>query len=106
MIKQETFKEWMGKNFDKDEMEDIVEHGADYGYHHLTYYTDTIKLHDKFEDEIWNKLSVDGDAQGLNIMQFIASLGGAEWVGDLTQFKNLLVWYMAEETARELTEED
>jgi len=108
MKKQEkgSFGEWMAKTFSKDEMKDITNHGADCGYHHLTYYSDVVKLHDKFEDEIWDKLYEDAENQGMSILEFVASFNGGKDVGSLSQLKNLLVWYMAEEIARELSEED
>lgn len=104
--KKGSFGAWMHRNFTKDEMKDIVNHGANCGYHHLTYYSDTVKLHDKFEDEIWDKLYEDAENQDMGIMEFIASFNGGKDIGNLSQLKNLLVWFMAEETARKLTNED
>lgn len=104
--KKGSFSAWMIRNFSADERKDIVEHGANCGYHHLTYYTDTVKLHDKFENEIWDKLYDDAENQGMSTMELIASFNGGKDIGNLSQLKNLLVWYIAEETARELTKGD
>jgi len=108
MKKQEkgSFSAWMIRNFSVQERQDMANHGVDGGFHHLTYYVDTARLHDKFGDEIWDKLYEDAENQGMNIMEFIGTFNGSKDVGNLTQLKNLLVWYMAEEIARELTEED
>jgi len=101
-----SFKDYMKDIYSKEELQDMVERGCDSGFGGLTYYSDTVILHDKFEDEIWDKLYEDAESMGNdNIMAFIADFNGAKNVGDLTQLKNLLVWWMAEEIARELTEE-
>jgi len=98
---------WLIRNFSKEERRDIVEFGCSSGFHHLTYYSDTVKLYRRFEEEIWDSLFEDADAYGnVSILQFIASLNGAEDVGDETQLKNLLVWYIVEKTAYRLTEEE
>lgn len=99
------FSEWMKENLE-DYAEDIATHGCIAGFPGLTYYTDTTELYDKFEDEIWEALHEDYQEFGYdNIVAFVGSFNGAENVYDVTTFKNLLVWYMAERVARDLCPE-
>ena len=103
-IKAKSFKAWMLANFTKDELPDIARQ-VDAGWAGLTYYKDTVALYEKFDEEIWAALYEDAQSFGApNVVQFIADLGGAKDVNDDAHFKNLLVWYMAERVARELTE--
>lgn len=63
-----------------------------------------MELHDRFEDQIWDALYEDAPVEGMSILSFVASLGDSKDVGSMDQLKNLLVWYMAERTAREIVE--
>ncbi len=99
-MSKQTFAQWMKKNLG-EYLEDIASHGADAGYPHITYYTDTIKLYNRFEDEIWTALREDADDFGYkNPLELIAKFNTS--ADDDTTFKNLLVWYMVERTARQL----
>lgn len=105
-INAKTFKNWMKANFTKQEIRDICNYGADAGWHGLTYYRDTCKLYDRFECEIWDRLTDDAESYGhKNVFEMIANFRRAD-VMDSYQFKNLLAWYMAEEIARELTDRE
>jgi len=99
------FAEWLTENLGEDYMEDLANHGAAAGFPGLTYYKDTVKLYEEFEDEIWERLFDDAEGMGQTPLELIASFNGAKNVVSDTQFKNLLVWYLAEKTARELTEQ-
>jgi len=78
---------------------------VDTGWQGLTYYKDTVALYEKFDDEIWKALYEDAETVGApNVLQFIADFSGAKNVSNDAQFKNLLVWYMAEHVAREVVE--
>lgn len=103
----QTFEAELRELFDNepDTMRDLATHGAAGGFPGLTYYTDTVALHDKHEDEIWDALNEDAEDQGVTIPALIASFGGAENVGSMTQLKNLLTWYMAERIAHRITDE-
>ncbi len=107
IIRAKTFRDWMRANFTKAELKDMVTHGVNTGWAGLAYYNDTCKLYEKFKEEIWKELAQDAEDMGYsNIVEFIASFNGAEDVWSDYQFENLLVWYMAEKIARELTEEE
>lgn len=99
IIRAKTFKAWMKTNL-KESYQDIVEHGANCGYPGITYYRDTCKLYDKFEEEIWEALYDDAEENGQTILELIASFRGAKDVTSGYQFKNLLTWYMAERIAQ------
>jgi hypothetical protein len=88
-------------------IEDIVEHGVDAGYPNLSYYSDTIKLYDKYNEEIWDALYEDYESFGdsKHVLELISKFNIADNVNDDASFKNLLVWYMAERTAREIMDE-
>ena len=69
----------------------------------MTYYRDTVALYDKFNHEIWDALYEDTESFGApNVVALISTFGGADSVASDETFKNLLVWYMAERTARAL----
>lgn len=98
-----TFKEWLQEKLDADQIKDLAEHGAAAGWPGLTYYRDTCALYEEYEAEIWECLNDDADAMGEpNVLKLIATLNGADCVSDKDTFENLLVWYMAERTTREI----
>jgi hypothetical protein len=105
IIQEKTFVEWMKATFTKQELKEMVEHGADAGWNSLTYYKDTCELYNRFKNEIWEAMIQDTDEMGFrNVFALISSFKASD-VGSVDQFENLLVWYMAERTARQLTEE-
>lgn len=98
-----TFKDWLCEKLDEGEREDLARHGADAGWPGLTYYSDTCALYDRFADEIWDAIYEDAQSFGQTNLELIASFNCAGDVGSDAQFKNMLVWFMAERVARELT---
>lgn len=105
-IRSKTFRDWMKANFTKGELSDLAQHGADTGWHGLTYYSETTALYRRFANEIWEALIEDAAEYGYrNVFEFIATFRLANNVANRTQVENLLVWYMAERTARELAED-
>jgi hypothetical protein len=107
IIRARTFEKWMRANFTMDELRDLARYGANTGWQGLTYYSDTVALYDKFHGEIWDVLYDEAESFGApNVVAFIAGFGGADSVTGDDQFKNLLVWFMAEHVARELLGED
>ena len=97
------FKEWMEEQFERDELKDIAQHGASAGWSGLIYYRETSELYERFEENLWEMLGEDADAQGYKgPLELIATFGGASAVANDATFKNLIVWYAAERTASEL----
>lgn len=104
IIRSKSFRDWMQANFDKDDLRDIARYGCGNGFPGLTYYTDTVKLYDRFEDEIWERAYEYAEGMDYtSILDMLANANGAD-VATGTQFKNLMVWLVAEEIARELTD--
>lgn len=86
---------------DDEQIIDAGQHGADAGWPGFTYYTDTVKFYDKYEDEIWELLEEETDSMGAeNVLALIGSFGGAKNVSDAKTFKNLLSWFALEEVGR------
>lgn len=104
IIKAKTFKNWMLANFSKQELNDLANHGANAGWHGLTYYSDTVKLFEKFKDEIFESLVQDTEDFGYsNIYELLATFNKNYMPYDYAQFANQLTWYMAEKIARDQT---
>lgn len=100
----ETFEEWLREQLDEEQREDLASHGADAGWPGLCYYNETCALYDKHEDEIWEALEEDASEMGLSHpLALVASFGGSQNVHNDAQFKNLLVWYMAERVCQRET---
>lgn len=100
-MKNNKFKAWVKKQFDRDELSDIINYGCDGGFNGITYYTETTALYNKFTDEIWDMLGEDAEDQGMTIPELISSFNGAKDVCSGVGHNNLLVWYAVERTARE-----
>jgi len=105
-IRAKSFEAWMLYHFNKEELKDIAEHGVDGGFHGLTHYCDTVSLYDKFHHEIWRCLWDDFRDYGHDtVYEFMATWNKAHAPANDMQFKNHLVWYMAETIARRITDE-
>ncbi len=97
------FKKWMIKEFEEDELKDMVTHGVGGGFSGLTYYSETVRLFEKYQDEIFEKLSDTTREQGYdNIYELLATFNKTHMPWNYTQFANQLVWFMAGETAGEI----
>ena len=96
----DTLQDWFNDNL-ADQADDISNHGINGGFSGVIYYAETVAKYDKYQEEIWDKLSEDAEASGQNILEFIASFNGAKDVGSNDQFKNLCVWYYIEQLAYE-----
>lgn len=103
MSKEQTssFKSWFEENL-KEQSADIARHGADSGFPHITYTSDTVQLFDRFGDEIWQMAVEEAEQMGCNVATFIGGFKRADMLDSLDQFKNLMVWFACEYCAREL----
>ena len=100
-----TFRDWLLHQYTHNELADICKHGAQNGYHGLIYYSETTALYNRYHEEIWDLLNDNYDALGFSsCLELIASFQTASNVNSDTQFKNLLVWYAAEEIAFDITQ--
>lgn len=102
IIRAKTFRSWMRANFSTRELQEIAQRGADTGWHGLTYTSDTVKLFDRFSDEIWDMAVSDAEDMGsANVAEFISTFRRSDMLGSIDTFKNLMVWYAAEKIAQE-----
>ena len=99
-----NIKDWIKKNLDKDQINEVVLHGCVNGtVSELIYYADTSAFHDAHEEEIWEMVYESAEGQGLTILEFIATLRGG-LVGSMYQLKNLLAWFAVEEHCYHMVE--
>lgn len=99
-----TFKQWMNKNFNSNELQEIGEKGADLGWNGITYYSETSKLYDRYEDEIWQVLATMADDAGFDgPVEFLCSCRYAREAMTPDQFKTSVVWLTAEYYAVEIS---
>ena len=101
-----TFRAWLTDTLDADQINDLACYGAAGGFPGLIYYCETSALYERYHDEIWGALYDDAQDFGYsNPLAFVADLGGSKDVATGGQFENLVVWHMAERTAREITDD-
>jgi hypothetical protein len=104
-LKMTTFKAWFNENL-KDDAASIASHGADCGFPHITYTSDTVELFDRFGDEIWEMAADEARNLGYpTISAFISDFRRKDMMESLDQFKNLMVWFACEKLACELEDE-
>ena len=95
-----TFTEWFDANL-AEYAEDITEHGCDGGFPHITYTSDCVELYDQFEGEIYDRLNETADDMSYtNVEQLVSTFGRADMLSWPEGRKNLLLWFMVEEEAR------
>ena len=84
---------------------DTLQHGCQSGIvSSLIYYKDTNDFFDKFENEIEDLITQNMEEQGIKTRPlFIEGLNGS--AENQTQEKNLLCWFVFEETLREINQE-
>jgi hypothetical protein len=103
IIRAKCFEDWFKANL-HEYKEDIANHGADAGYPKITYTADTVKIFDKFGDEIWEMAVEDAEDMGYkNAAAMIAEFVRSDMLSDFNSFKNLMVWYACEKLAQQLT---
>jgi hypothetical protein len=100
-MSQDTFKNYIIQNYSQEELKEIAEHGCQSGCASgLIYYSDTVDFYNRFSDELHEVIADDCDNFG-EVPQYITNAlkEGA------TQFKNSVVWYVAESYALQLVNE-
>lgn len=102
IIRAKTLKQWVKSNL-SDYIYDIYTHGCDAGFPGITYYRDTMKLYNKFSDEIWELACNEADEMGAsNVYEFLAGFNPDYMPTDFTTHANQMVWFAVETYAREL----
>ncbi len=98
-----SFKSMMLREYEEGELKDMVTHGVDGGFHGLIYYTETVALFEEYKEEIFDSLADITENMGYkNIYELLATFNKNYMPHNYPQFANQLVWFMAEETAREI----
>ena len=101
-LRDTPFRRWFKRNL-KDSARDIASHGADAGCSGIIYYTECVKLYNKYEDDIYDMLNEDADDMGYGSPEeLIATFRRNDMLCSPEQRKNLLVWYACEKVAREM----
>lgn len=101
IIRAKNFQDWFNANL-RQSARDIAKHGADCGYPCITYTADTVKIFDRFANEIWDMAVQDADDLGhKNVAEMISGFRRDDMLSDISTFKNLMVWYACERLARE-----
>lgn len=93
----------LGREFDIDELKDIVNHGMSGGVSGFIYYHETRAIFDEHDDEIQDYLSDWCHDNGFSQSSFAYFASDAE---DITQLKNKLVWAYVELKAHEILMEN
>lgn len=104
MSGKKTFEDWLCKNFSHNELADLCCYGAVGGFSGITTYSETTALYDKYRDDIWTLLAEESECCGEDCLTMIAHFRGAKQVDSDATFKNLLVWYAAEQVAYQVTQ--
>jgi len=100
-------REYVEKYHLKGEIEDICTYGCIEGTCcGLTYYYETEKFYDEHKEEIWDIISNLADEMGDNPLALLGSQYGAKNVYDEMALKNFLVWFVVEEVACKIVEEE
>jgi len=107
-----NFKECFNENL-KDSTQDIANNGADAGYPHITYYSDTTELFDKFEGDILAMLSDCTESIGYTSnIELIKTFNKQDMLEGFYETlrhddtsKCLLVWFACEELSHQLDSE-
>ena len=100
-----TFLAWLTETLDPDQLADLARYGADTGWPGLTYTTDCVELYDCYADEIREALNEDAEDFGYDHPEaLVATFARSDMLWSEDGRKSLLVWFIAERTAREITD--
>lgn len=94
----DSFKNWMLNQYEKEELKEIANHGCESGCAGgLIYYSETTAIYDAYAEELHEQLGNYLDQTGEELPSYIS-----RHLGNLTGFKNALVWFVAEMYANDL----
>jgi hypothetical protein len=89
--------------YNKEERNDILEHGMSAGFSGLIYYNETTRFYARHKSAIWDLLSDQAEELGeKNAFSLLANGNGADQAGSIEQAENYMVWYAVEVICREL----
>jgi hypothetical protein len=96
---ENTFKQWLKDTYEPVEIEDIQRHGCEGGVSGMIYYTETSALYDKYAEEMHEVIGEMIDQIGF-MPEYIS-----RYIGSVEQFKNAIVWVVAEWYAGDIISE-
>lgn len=98
---KQSFKQWLFNQYDRAELQEIAEHGCASGVAGgMIYYSETCALYDQHAEELHDVLGQYEEDVGV-LPEYII-----QYLGDLTGFKNAMVWFVAELYAQEMVSEE
>lgn len=101
-----SFREWLTETLGREQLRELATHSADAGFPSLTYTADCMELFERYEDYIREALREDAEAFGYDCPEaFVATFNRSDMLWTEDGRKTLLVWYMAERVAREVSED-
>lgn len=87
-----TFKQWMSSQYNEEELREIAYNGCESGCAGgLIYYSETNALYNLYAEELHEQLGNYLDQTGEQLPSYISGR-----IGNLTGFKNAVVWFVAE----------
>lgn len=93
-----TFKQWMSEQYEFEELNDIANHGcASVAPGGMIYYTETTSIYDKHAEELHRAYGDYVTDTGEPVADVVENMG------EVSMFKNALVWFVAELYAQELS---
>ena len=99
-----TFHAWLQETLDPDQIADLARYGADTGWPGLTYTADCVELYASYADEIRAALNEDAEDMGYDSPEaLVATFNRSDMLWSEEGRRSLLVGYMAERTARDIT---
>lgn len=100
-----TLKDWVNNKIKEGDWtaSDILRHGCVGGFNGLIYYWETVALHDKHENEIWECLTSCAEDCGMTVPEFLDTIKCT--MGCMDSFKNDLVWLAVERICEDLERE-
>ena len=103
-FKEDSIKDWVINNLEESQIADVILEGCQSGIvSELIYYADTNAFYEKYQEEIWDRLSNMADDMGCeSILHLIVTFNGSKEVGSELQLRNLLAWWATEITCQEI----
>ena len=103
-FKEDSIKDWVINNLEEGQIADVILEGCQSGIvSELIYYADTNAFYEKYQEEIWDRLSNMADDMGCeSILHLIVTFNGSKEVGSELQLRNLLAWWACEDVCREV----
>ena len=100
-----TFLAWLTETLDADQLADLARYGADTGWPGMTYTADCVELYDRYAEEIREALNEDAESFGYDCPEaLVATFNRSDMLWSEDGRRTLLLWYLAERTAREITD--